>query len=158
MAFIGNRIDENGNIVTGYEKDFTADSLAEALRDYRYWLYEMENLGEEISGANIQVLPDDIHAAAAALGSIRTPKKAAASRNNGKLGGRPRKSDSVYDGEASMLFHSQAEAEERAAGILGWKHIEIIKHDHGVDVPEEERYVWVIKTEHGVLRNDGQIM
>jgi len=30
--------------------------------------------------------------AAVALGSIKTPKKAAASRKNGKLGGRPKKS------------------------------------------------------------------
>jgi DNA invertase Pin-like site-specific DNA recombinase len=33
----------------------------------------------------------DISEAARALGSIRTAKKAAASRENGKLGGRPRK-------------------------------------------------------------------
>lgn len=32
-----------------------------------------------------------IYSAASALGSIRTDKKAAASRENGKLGGRPRK-------------------------------------------------------------------
>ncbi len=37
----------------------------------------------------------DISEAARALGSIRTPKKAAASRENGKLGGRPRK-DSLH--------------------------------------------------------------
>lgn len=33
--------------------------------------------------------PTPISAAAAALGSIRTPKKSAASRENGKKGGRP---------------------------------------------------------------------
>ena len=32
----------------------------------------------------------DVSSAAAALGSIRTPKKAVTSRENGKLGGRPR--------------------------------------------------------------------
>ena len=33
----------------------------------------------------------EIHAAAVTLGRIKTPKRAAASRRNGKLGGRPRK-------------------------------------------------------------------
>jgi hypothetical protein len=42
------------------------------------------------SGHGIVVLTEDIKSAAAALGSIRTDKKAASSRENGKLGGRPK--------------------------------------------------------------------
>lgn len=38
-----------------------------------------------------------ITSAAAALGSISTPKKAASSRENGKLGGRPRKINKQID-------------------------------------------------------------
>ena len=46
--------------------------------------------GPEFTALHKQAI-NDISAAAAALGSIRSEKKAAASRNNGKLGGRPRK-------------------------------------------------------------------
>lgn len=46
----------------------------------------------------------DVHNAAAALGSIRSEKKAAASRNNGKLGGRPRK---VVLTDGQKIFESR---------------------------------------------------
>jgi hypothetical protein len=48
----------------------------------------------------------EISEAARALGSIKTPKKAASSRENGKLGGRPRKDA------------QRPEIEERQAPIL----------------------------------------
>lgn len=44
-----------------------------------------------------------ISAAAAALGSISTPRKAAASRENGKLGGRPRKATMLTSAQQSAL-------------------------------------------------------
>jgi hypothetical protein len=44
-----------------------------------------------------------ISAAAAAMGSISTPKKAAASRENGKLGGRPRKAATLTSAQQSAL-------------------------------------------------------
>ena len=37
-----------------------------------------------------------ISSAAAALGSVRSPAKTAAARQNGQLGGRPKLSDSLY--------------------------------------------------------------
>ena len=44
-----------------------------------------------------------ISAAAAALGGISTPKKAAASRENGKLGGRPRKAARLTQAQRTAL-------------------------------------------------------
>lgn len=41
----------------------------------------------------IRVMVDDVFVAASALGSIKTDKKASASRENGKKGGRPRKEE-----------------------------------------------------------------
>lgn len=60
------------------------------------WLQTIEQGGacsadEEINKKKKYTLDKDLNvsAAAAALGSISTPKKAASSRENGKLGGRP---------------------------------------------------------------------
>ena len=77
-----------------------------------YWLQgKIINRAEVIPGQKIATIKENVgghwwsatktiaekfgikptSAAAAALGSISTPKKAASSRENGKLGGRPRK-------------------------------------------------------------------
>ena len=50
-------------------------------------------------GGNYTVIPTP----AAALGSISTPRKAAASRENGKLGGRPRKAATLTSAQQSAL-------------------------------------------------------
>ena len=46
---------------------------------------------QRVSGEGESVLESTKNPAAVALGKIKTPKKAAASRKNGKLGGRPSK-------------------------------------------------------------------
>ena len=48
-----------------------------------------KNLGE--NGEIIEIPQTNIQLAASVLGKIKTPKKAAASRENGKKGGRPKK-------------------------------------------------------------------
>lgn len=58
------------------------DRCSECLREARI-IAAIEKLGEQSN--------DEISDAAAKLGSIKSERKAAAARENGKLGGRPRK-------------------------------------------------------------------
>lgn len=50
--------------------------------------------GEVLNVDNVKIEMSPLKTAAAALGSIRSDKKSASSRENGKLGGRPRKEKS----------------------------------------------------------------
>jgi hypothetical protein len=57
-------------------------------------LLEMQRHENQRPGESVDVLPEggyQVNKAAQALGRIKTAKKAAASRENGKLGGRPKK-------------------------------------------------------------------
>lgn len=57
----------------------------------RETLARMEQLADEANYKALEGYSDPISAAAAVLGRIKTPKKAKSSRENGKKGGRPRK-------------------------------------------------------------------
>jgi len=57
----------------------------------RKTLQRMEELADKANYKAVEGYIDPISAAAAALGRIKSPRKALSSRENGKKGGRPRK-------------------------------------------------------------------
>ncbi|MGO8669991.1 MAG: hypothetical protein ACLQVD_01265 [Capsulimonadaceae bacterium] len=59
---------------------------------------------------------DTLRAAAAAMGRARTPRKAASSRENGKLGGRPKGTGRPHSDEArERMREAQRARREREA-------------------------------------------
>jgi hypothetical protein len=68
------------------------DHIQEIIDEYKLDVSPTEAANQliDICAAKVKTHEEEIHTAAAALGSIRTAKKAAASRSNGKLGGRPK--------------------------------------------------------------------
>lgn len=94
------------------------------------WYREYAPDGGVIKKIDIPLItpPTNISSAAAALGSIKSPKKAASSRENGKLGGRPGKNkywvvmcsdghgwEEVYDGlwgYKTRIYRTKKEAEK----------------------------------------------
>ncbi len=65
--------------------------------------------------------------------------------------------DSVYFGEGPKYFDTHQEAEDHVKEMAGWSNIQIKEHDVGNVLPDNERIKWYIQTEHGVLRNNGEI-
>ncbi len=82
--------DDGDMVISDYDGIVVALEMSDRARKT---LARMEQLADEANYKALEGYSDPISAAAAALGRIRTPKKAKSSRENGKKGGRPRKTE-----------------------------------------------------------------
>lgn len=80
--------DDGNMVISNYDG---IEAVLEMSDRARETLARMEQLADEANYKTVEGYSDPISAAAAALGRIRSPKKAKSSRENGKKGGRPRK-------------------------------------------------------------------
>lgn len=82
--------DDGDMVISDYD---SIEVVLEMSDRARKTLQRMEELADKANYKAVEGYADPVSAAAAALGRIRTPKKAKSSRENGKKGGRPRKTE-----------------------------------------------------------------